>query len=107
MIYFVWTGTPVQGKGAELRESVKAMTKAAQKYVPNDIESCEMISNVTGDRNQFHVVTKFRSLSAWESYNEKVKNDKDFAAAVKKYTEASPMPIPGASGQLYLVEDLD
>lgn len=108
MIYFVWTAEGIPGRGRELLELVKTLTKIGQKYVPDDIISSELLHHVTGDRNKLHLVIKSRSLSAYESYFEKAKNDKDFQAAFKKYYEAVPGPIPGASGQIFRVdEDLD
>ena len=106
MIYFVWTGKAVQDRGKELREFAIAMTKIGQKYAPEDVLSYEMVSNLTGNRTQVHLVAKCNSLSAFEAFQKKWKTDKDWIATAKKYFEDSPSPIAQGSAQIYEVQDL-
>lgn len=106
MIYFVWTGKAVQDRGAEFREFVNGMVKVLQKYVSDDLISCEKVLNMTGNRTQAHVVCKYRSLSAKDSVDAKFAKDKDWLALMKKNTDL-PNPIAQASGQFYRVEEVD
>lgn len=107
MVYFVYTMRAIEGQAEALQKLAKTMTKAAQKYVPEDLVSFEKVSNITGDRTQIHLVSKARSLSAWESAFEKTQKDKAFAAAMKKYTEEVKTPGWVASGQFYRVDEVD
>ena len=101
MVYVVWTGKGVRGKGGAA--CVKEVAQYFRSQYKDSLISFEAVSNVTGDRDTVHMIGKYESTAKWALWDKKAMKDEKFAEILKKHDFGQL--FVGSSLQIYEVLD--
>lgn len=103
MIYRVRTMTLSRSKASSVRKvAARAAAYVNQNYP--DIQ-VEVLDNITGLRDQIHMVTRCASLAALEVYETERQGDTEWRAHMDEYTGLDA--VTETVDSLYRVVDLD